>query len=96
MRGFLQTTNNEYSMKIFKPAFLFINIPVNCPKVKRTSVGIEFKITLLSHVRPAGTILSFHFYSKVTVHKVTAHKCEGIIRMRVLFEGGPYMRKYGR
>ena len=26
--------------------------------------------------------------------KVTAHKCEGIIRTQVLFEGGPYMRKY--
>ena len=35
VRGFLQTTNNEYSMKIFKPACLFINIPVNCQKVKK-------------------------------------------------------------
>ena len=35
VRGFLQTTNNEYSMEIFKPAFLFINIPVNCQKVKK-------------------------------------------------------------
>ena len=32
----------------------------------------------------------FHFHSKVTVPK-----CAGIIRKRVLFEGGPYMRKYG-
>ena len=27
--------------------------------------------------------------------KVTVHKCAGIIRMWVLFEGRPYMRKYG-
>ena len=27
--------------------------------------------------------------------KVTVHKCVGINRTRVLFEGGPYMRKYG-
>ena len=27
--------------------------------------------------------------------KVTVHKCLGIVRMRVLFDGGPYMRKYG-
>jgi len=47
VRGFLQTTKNEFSMKIVKPVFsLFINIPANCKKVKRTSVGIEFIIRL--------------------------------------------------
>ena len=39
--------------------------------------------TIFPHIRPAGTICSFHFYSKVTVHK-----CAGIVRTRVLFKGG--------
>ena len=45
---------------------------------------------MFPHIRPAGIIFSIVFYSKVTLHK-----CAGIIRTQVLFEGGPYMRKYG-
>jgi hypothetical protein len=47
---------------------------------------------------PADIIFSFHFYSlsQCIRPKVTVHKYEGIIRKRVLFKGGPYMRKYGR
>ena len=52
--------------------------------------------TVIHHLRPAGIIFSFHFYSKVTEHKAKGHStCAGIIRMQVLFKGGPYMRKYG-
>ena len=29
--------------------------------------------TVFPHIRPAGTIFSFHFYSKVTVHKAKGH-----------------------
>ena len=32
-----------------------------------------FKHTVFPHIRPAGTIFSFHFYSKVTVHKAKGH-----------------------
>ena len=51
--------------------------------------------TLFPHIRPAGIFLIV-YYSKVTYirPKATVHKCAGIIRARVLFEGGPYMRKY--
>ena len=45
-------------------------------------------------------VLFFHFIfiqrSQYIKPKVTVHKCAGVIRTRVLFEGGPYMRKYGK
>ena len=51
VRGFLQTTNNEYSMKIFKPTFLFINIPVNCQKVKNNNANIIWGRALYEEIR---------------------------------------------
>ena len=53
--------------------------------------------TLFPHINPMGIIfkLSFIQRSQYIRPKVTVNKCVGIIRMQVLFEGGPYMRKYG-
>ena len=86
-------------MKIFKPAFLFINIPVNCQKIQRTSVGIEFMITVFPHVRPAGIIISHSLQMQVLLenttfllHKIVRIQIAGIIRVasiireRALFE----------
>ena len=52
---------------------------------------------MFSNIRSAGIIFSFNFHSKVQYirPKVAVHKCVGVIIMRVLFKGGPYMRKYG-
>ena len=44
----------------------------------------------ISSYKTRGFIFSWPFSSKVTVHK-----CGCIIRTRVLFEGGSYMRKFG-
>ena len=47
--------------------------------------------TVFPHIRSAGVIFLMAFHSKVA-----KCKCAGIIRMRVLFVGGSYMRKYGK
>ena len=47
------------------------------------------------YARGHGTDLLLFLLSFVQKAKVTVHKCAGIIRTRLLFKGGPYMRKYG-
>ena len=50
-------------------------------------------LTVFPHIRLTG-IISFLFKGHIS-SKVTVHKYIGIIRMWLLFEGGPYMRKDG-
>ena len=56
--------------------------------------------TVFPHIRPAGIIILNSLQMRVLLENTTflLHKIvriADIIRLRVLFEGGPYMRKYG-
>ena len=56
---------------------------------------LELPHFLISDPRVLFFKLSVIQWSRYMRPKVTEHKCAGIIRMLVLFHGGPYMRKYG-
>ena len=58
-----------------------------------------YLITVFPHIRPTGIIILYSFQMRVLLENTTflLHKIVRIVELlelRVLFKGGPYMRKY--
>jgi hypothetical protein len=60
---------------------------------------LRYLITVFPHIRPTGIIILYSFQMRVLLENTTflLHKIVRIVELlelRVLFKGGPYMRKY--